>query len=113
MEVQGRTLLLKRGGRTRQMDMDAVPELAALLDALRATLDRRHRAAAEALQHGAERQRRQVGAALLPLDERLARQVRQIELVGQAADLRSIELQLTGGDRSLMLMEPLQVPATK
>jgi hypothetical protein len=50
---------------------------------------------------------------LLPLDERLARQVRQIELVGQAADLRSIELQLTGGDRSLMLMEPLQVPATK
>ena len=113
MEVQGRTLLIKRGNRTRQMDMDAVPELAALLDALRATLTgdtgllQRHFRTELSGTDGKWVLR------LLPLDERLARQVRQIELVGQAADLRSIELQLNGGDRSLMLVEPLQVPAAR
>ena len=38
MEVQGRTLVLRRGGRTRQLEIDAVPELGALLEAMRATL---------------------------------------------------------------------------
>ena len=38
MEVQGRTLILRRGNRTRQMEMDSIPEVAALLDAMRATL---------------------------------------------------------------------------
>lgn len=113
MEVQGRTLLLKRGPRTRQMDMDAVPELAALLDAMRATLT----GDAVLLQRYFRTELSGSDAKwvlrLLPLDERLARQVRQIELVGQAADLRSIELQLTGGDRSLMLLDPLQAPAAK
>jgi len=107
MAVQGRALLLKRSGRTRQMDMDTVPELAALLDALRATLT-----GDSALLHrhftvSLSGNDAQWTLRLLPADERLARQVQQIELVGQGADLRSIELRLTGGDRSLMLIEPL------
>jgi len=48
---------------------------------------------------------------LKPLDARLARQLLQIELVGQGADVRSIAMQLAGGDRSLMLLEPLGPPA--
>ena len=112
MEVQGRTLLLKRGNRTRQMEMDMVPEVGALLDAMRATLTgdaallQKH-FAAELTGNDAKWVLR-----LKPRDERLARQVQQIELVGQVADLRSIELQLSGGDRSLMLLEPVQAPAT-
>ena len=39
MEVQGNQVLLKRGGRTRQMALDAIPELAALADAMRGTLN--------------------------------------------------------------------------
>jgi outer membrane lipoprotein-sorting protein len=111
MEVQGRTLLLKRGNRTRQMEMDMVPEVGALLDAMRATLTgdaallQKH-FAAELTGNDAKWVLR-----LKPRDERLARQVQQIELVGQAADLRSIELQLSGGDRSLMLLEPVQPQA--
>ena len=111
MEVQGRTLLLKRGNRTRQMEMDMVPEVGALLDAMRATLTgdaallQKH-FAAELTGNDAKWVLR-----LKPRDERLARQVQQIELVGQAADLRSIELLLSGGDRSLMLLEPVQPQA--
>jgi hypothetical protein len=113
MEVQGRTLLLKRGSRTRQMEMDMVPEVGALLDAMRATLT----GDAVLLQKhfGAELSGNDAKwvLRLKPRDERLARQVQQIELVGQAADLRSIELQLAGGDRSLMLLEPMQAPAPR
>jgi hypothetical protein len=107
MEVQGRTLLLRRGGRTRQMEMDALPEVGALLEAMRATLTgdlallRKHFATELSGDEGRWILR------LKPLDERLARQLLQIELVGQAADVRSIAMQLTGGDRSLMLLEPL------
>lgn len=113
MEVQGRTLLLKRGTRTRQMEMDMVPEVGALLDAMRATLTgdaallQKH-FATELTGNDAKWVLR-----LKPRDERLARQVQQIELVGQAADLRSIELQMAGGDRSLMLLEPVQAPAPR
>lgn len=113
MEVNGRTLLLKRGTRTRQMEMDVVPEVGALLEAMRATLT----GDAAVLQKHFSTQLSGSDAkwvlVLKPRDERLARQVQQIELVGQAADLRSIELQLTGGDRSLMLLEPVQAPAAR
>lgn len=107
LEVQGRTLLIRRGNRTRQMDMDSVPEVAALLEAMRATLTgdaallRRHFHAA--LSGNASRW----VLRLEPVDERLARQIRHIEIVGAAADIRSILLLLASGDRSLMQMEPL------
>jgi len=106
MEVQGNQLVLRRGGRTRQLTLDAVPELAALVDALRGTLS----GDASALQ---KHFRTEVsgGAAkwvllLTPLDARLAAQVQQLEIVGQGPDLRSIALRLAGGDRSLMLIDP-------
>jgi hypothetical protein len=108
IEVQGNTVVLKRGGRTRQLTLDAVPELGVLVDAIRGTLA----GDAQALQ---KHFRIDVGGApakwvlgLTPLDARLAAQVRTIEIVGQNADVRSVALQLGGGDRSLMLIEPLK-----
>lgn len=107
MELDGRTLRLVRGGRTRQVDLDGVPDFAALLEAMRATLTgdaallRRHfRVALSGTDSRWVMQ-------LEPLDARLASQLQSIEIVGQAADLRSIALQMRGGDRSLMLIEPL------
>jgi hypothetical protein len=108
MDLQGRTLRLQRGGRTRQMDLDAVPEVASLLDALRATLTGNTALLQKHFATTFSGNEAQWVLVLKPLDERLARQVQQIELVGQGADLRSIELRLTGGDRSLMLLEPLK-----
>lgn len=107
MEVEGNVALLRRGERTRQMALDAVPELGAMADAMRGTLS----GDARALQ----RHFRVVVAGgpdkwiltLAPIDDRLARQVRQLEIAGQGPDVRSIEMRLTGGDRSLMLVEPL------
>jgi hypothetical protein len=106
MAVQGNRVVLRRGGRTRQLSLDAVPELAAFVDALRGTLSgdaamlQRHFRVVVA------------GSAVLwtltltPRDETLERQVRELQIAGQGSSVRSIELRLVGGDRSLMLIDP-------
>jgi hypothetical protein len=107
MEVQGNTAVLKRGGRTRTLALDTIPELAALVDAVRGTLAGD---AARLQQHfkvevsGAPARWQ---LALLPIDARLAAQVTRIDIVGQRTDVRSIDLRLAGGDRSLMQVEPI------
>ena len=111
MEVQGRTLVLRRGNRTRQLEIDAVPELGALLEALRATLTGDAALLARHFNGTLSGDDAKWVLRLKPLDARLAQQVREVELVGQGADLRSILLQLANGDRSLMLLEPLTAPA--
>lgn len=107
MEVRGNQVLLRRGSRTRQMALDAVPELAALADAMRGTLG----GDAQALQRHFRVQVSGSAARwvllLTPLDTRLARSVQQLEIAGLGHDVRSIDLRLVGGDRSLMLVEPM------
>ncbi len=107
MEVQGNQVLLKRGKRTRQMTLDAVPEVAALAEAMRGTLS----GDAGALQRHFRAQVSGNAARwvlrLTPLDNRLARTVQQLEIAGLGADIRSLDLRLAGGDRSLMLVEPV------
>ena len=111
MEVQGNQVLLKRGTRTRQMALDAIPELAALADAMRGTLN----GDAVALQRHFKTQVSGNAARwvllLTPLDTRLARSVRQLEIAGTGSEVRSIDLLLVGGDRSLMLISPIVAPA--
>ena len=113
MVVEGNAVVLKRGGRTRQMALDTVPELGALVAALRGTLTGD---AATLVKHFFV----QVdGAAarwtmtLKPRDAGLARQLREIKISGLASDVRSVELWLSGGDRSLMAIEPLQAPPAR
>ena len=107
MVVEGNTVSIRRGGRTRQMALDAVPELTALIAAVRGTLTGN---AATLQQHF----RVQVAGnaalwtlTLVPRDERLAAQVHELQIVGQRGELRTLELSLAGGDRSLMIIEPL------
>jgi len=107
MVVAGNMLELERGGRKRFTTLDTLPEVAALADAMRATLGgdgallRKHFDV------------RVSGSAALwtltlePRERELASQVRSVQLAGQGGDLRSVELVLAGGDRSLMLIEPL------
>ena len=105
--VDGNTLTLTRGGRSRNVALDSLPELLPMIEALRGTLS----GDAPALQ----RHFRTVvdGSAdawtldLTPLDARLAAQVSSLRIAGSQADLRSVDIRFAGGDRSRMAIEPL------
>jgi outer membrane lipoprotein-sorting protein len=108
MVVEGQTVTLKRGNRTRQLTLDTVPELTALLEAVRATLTGN---ASTLERHFIVR----VDGApalwtltLLPRSARLAAQVRELQIAGQNAHVRSVGLWLANGDRSMMVVQPLQ-----
>ena len=87
--------------------IDLLREATALVEAIRGTLTgdvaalRRHYSA------------RVDGSAarwvltLTPIGQRLGTQVKVLELAGTGADLRHIEVTLSGGDRSVMTIEPV------
>ncbi len=105
MVVEGNTVTLTRGTRVRQMAVDAVPELTALIEAVRGTLNGDSATLQKHFKTKVEGSAALWTLTLTPLDSRLATQVREVKIAGQGSDLRSIELWLSGGDRSLMLIE--------
>ena len=112
MEVEGNTVTLRRGERTRHMTLDAMPELSALADALRGTLsgDAKTLQRSFTIRVSGTRERWVLG--LVPTEGGLARQVREIEISGQGPDVLAIELSLAGGDRSVMHVQPLTATVT-
>lgn len=108
MEVQGNTLILKRGGRTRQMTVDAIPELSALIEAVRGTLTGNAVLLDKFFKTQVEGQAARWTLTLVPRDARLATQVRELKITGLLGEMRSMELWLAGGDRSVMSIDPLQ-----
>ena len=107
MVVEGNTLSLTRGGRSRQMALDAVPEVTALIEAVRATLTGNAAALEQHFKIQVDGSSTQWTLTLVPRDQRLATQVREIKITGVVGDLRVVELWLAGGDRSVMTIEPL------
>lgn len=111
IEVDGNKVTLSRAGRSRSFNLDAAPEMIAVVESVRATLSgdgttlRRH---FDAETSGtAERWT----LLLTPLETRLGAQVKAIRISGRRGDLASIEMELPGGDRSLMTIEPLRAAA--
>lgn len=108
MIVDGNSLILKRGGRSRQMALDAVPEVAALVEAVRGTFTGNAATLQKHFETRVEGSAAQWTLTLKPRAGRLAAQVRELQIAGQGSDLRSLALWLAGGDHSLMLIEPVR-----
>jgi hypothetical protein len=108
MSVEGNLITLKRAGRTRQMALDAVPELGAMVEAIRGTMTGNAATLTRHFKVQVQGQPALWTMTLVPRDARLANQVKELQIVGQSSDVRSIALSLAGGDRSLMAVEPLQ-----
>ena len=112
MAVQGNVMTLKRGGRSRQMTLDAVPELSTLVEAMRGTLTgdavtlQKHFTTAVAGHAQAWK------LTLVPRDRALAAQVREVAIEGQRGDMRVVSLWLAGGDSSRMTIEPIEATKT-
>jgi hypothetical protein len=111
MVVEGNTVTLTRGGRTRQMALDTAPELTALIEAVRGTLGGNAQTLQRHFRTGVSGSPQEWRLTLVPLDRRLGAQVQQIDIGGRGPDLSVMEMWLAGGDRSVMRIETVNAAA--
>jgi hypothetical protein len=107
LAVSGNTLTMTIGERSRTMQLDASPEAAVIVEAVRGTLTG-NRAALErlfeaSLSGSAERWTLE----LVPRDLRLRGQVASVRISGHESVAREVQVLLADGDRSLMTIEPV------
>jgi len=107
MSVEGNTVTLTRNGRSRQMALDSVPEMAAVVEAVRGTLVGDGAALQRHFKPTVTGSLSQWALQMAPLDARLAGQVSQIQIGGRQGEVRSVEVTLADGDRSVMVIEPV------
>lgn len=111
LSVDGNTLTMLHGQRTRTMQLDSVPEAQVMVEAIRGTLTGN----AAVLQRHFDTRLQGDGARwqleLTPKDARLRGTVRQIEIQGRQAEVLRVQLSMADGDSSVMQIEPVSAAA--
>lgn len=108
MLVDGNQVTLTRNGRSRQMALDAVPEMALMVEAIRGTLNGDAATLRRSFKPIVNGNLDQWSVQLEPQDARLAAQLSYIQLGGRRGELRSVEVQMADGDRTVMTIEPVE-----
>lgn len=107
LAVNGNTLVMSRGSRSRTVQLDAVPEAQVMVEAIRGTLTGNR----EVLERHFSVQLAGTLARwtleLAPKDRRLREQVSSIRVSGRDALLDEVHIDLPGGDRSVMTITTL------
>lgn len=111
MAVDANNVTLTRSGRSRSFTLDAAPEMAAIIEALRGTLTGNAQTMQRYFKTVVSGSTRSWTLELTPLESGSTGRVRSIRIGGRNAELLSIEMQLTDGDRSLMTINAAS-PAT-
>jgi hypothetical protein len=95
-----------RNGRTRTLELAARPQLAPLIEGLRATLAGDRAALERAFSVRLEGDAARWTLHLAPRDPAAARLVKEVLISGEQAELRTVEILQTDGDRSLLTIGP-------
>lgn len=111
MAVEGNTVTLSRNGRSRSFALDAAPEMVALIEAIRGTLTGNAATLTKYFRTRVDGTAERWTLALTPIEPQLATAVRAVTIGGQGGDVRSVELLLAGGDRSVMQIDPAPAAA--
>ena len=106
MSVDGNTLTLSRGGRTRTMALDSMPELLGMVEAMRGTLSGNAQSLQRYFRSTLTGTSNDWALDLQPIDDRLAAQVRSMRLTGRGGEVLGVEMEFIGGDRSVMNITP-------
>ncbi|MDM0053449.1 outer membrane lipoprotein carrier protein LolA [Variovorax sp. J22R115] len=106
MSVEGNTLTLSRGSRTRTLQLDSMPELLGMVEAMRGTLSGNSQGLQRYFRSTLSGSSNSWTLDLQPVDERLAAQVRTMRLSGRGGEVLGIEMEFIGGDRSVMNITP-------
>lgn len=106
-------LTVRRGDRTYHLDLSEYPQVAPYVDAIRATMAGDLGALRKVFRVNLEGSLAHWKLRLVPLDERVARQLRRIRIAGAEENVESVEIDKANGDRSVMTMGAAQRPASQ
>ncbi|MEJ7686516.1 MAG: LolA-related protein [Variovorax sp.] len=106
MVVEGNTLTLSRSGRTRTMTLDSMPELLGMVEAMRSTLGGNTQTLQRYFRTTVSGSPTKWTLGLVPVDERLAAQLRSVGISGRGGEVLGVEMEFIGGDRSVMTITP-------
>jgi len=103
-------LTVRRGQRSRVLDLKSYPQLLPFVESIRATLagDRGALERVFRLEYSGTLARWTL--SLVPLDAKVAKNIAQVQIDGMRDDLIRIEIRSADGDRSLMTLRPHPSP---
>ena len=104
------SLVIERGRRRHDLQLQDYPELSAFIDSIRGTLAGDRKALERNFRLGLDGTVERWTLELLPLDERMQAVVKRIRIAGVRNAVRSIEITHADGDSSLTLIEKLATP---
>ena len=107
LAVDGNTLTMSLGERSRTMQLDASPEAAVIVEAVRGTLTGNRATLERLFETTVSGDARAWTLKLVPRDLRLRGQVSAVQVSGREAMAREVMVQLADGDRSVMTIEPV------
>ena len=106
LAVVGNQFTLTQGSRTRTLALDANPQAAVVVEAIRGTLTGNRESLERHFKASVSGEMRQWRLDLVPRDWRLLAQVRLIRVAGHEGTVREVEVALADGDRSVMSIQP-------
>jgi outer membrane lipoprotein-sorting protein len=111
MVVEGNIVTLTRNGRSRSLALDASPEMEAIVEAVRGTLTGNPTSLQQHFKLAVAGSPEQWTLELKPATPRLAVMLDSIRIAGKRSELRTVEMRLADGDRSVMQIEPVAAGA--
>ena len=111
MAVEGNMVTLSRGGRSRTFVLDASPETEAIVEAVRGTLTGNAQALQQHFKVKVAGSAAQWTLELLPIAPRLQVLLASVRISGRRAELRTVEMAMADGDRSVMQIETMAAGA--
>ncbi|MGY0193445.1 outer membrane lipoprotein carrier protein LolA [Leptothrix sp. BB-4] len=109
LQVNGNTLTMSQGSRSRTLALDAVPEAQIMVEAVRGTLTGNQAALQKYFSTQVTGAAERWSLDLKPLDAKLRGTIAAIRVSGRQAEVQEIVLELADGDRSVMKIEPAMV----
>ena len=107
LAVEGNTLTMSLGERSRTMQLDASPEAAVIVEAIRGTLTGNRESLQRLFVATVSGTAEAWTLELVPRDARLRNQVAQVRVVGRGATVGEVQVLLADGDRSVMKNTPI------
>jgi outer membrane lipoprotein-sorting protein len=107
VSVVGNQVTMSSGGRSRTVSLDAVPEAAVIVEAIRGTLTGNREALERHFTATVAGNAAHWQLELTPIEPRLRELVRVLQLAGQQSQVRGVTVVMADGDRSVMVIEPI------